>query len=563
MKPIAHPVIILAIFSLWAGCSAHRYQKAADKEAYRLLHEKVTNVHNAGSNFSIEYTNLVKLDHLPVNLIAPDFLGSEGTNEIDAYILDLHEALRLAVKHNRTYQSHKEQLYLSALNLSLARHQWTPVFSGSTSTRVAAQVDEASGSQSGSTSDHLVEKQQISNSGTINANLLVRDAGMLAASFTTDFLRFIVGDSRTVTSSRVAATFTRPLLRNAGYRQQIENLTLAERSLLYDLRDFTQYRKDFSIQVASAYYRLLGLRDSVKNSFLNLQSSKRNADRTTRLAEEGRVTQADLGRLEQQKLDAEAAFTSAVREYNESLNNFKMQQLGMPVKLKIVLDDKELEQLGIVHPKINVEDAIKTAFTCRLDLKNIQDRHEDSIRNVALSKNFLHAQVDLVANGGFSSAQKQGSGFAMPNPERYNWNAGLDVNLPFDRKAERNSYCNALISEKRAARDVEEKEDQIRLDVIESWRTLEQAKRSHEISELSVKLAERRAREQELLGEIGRVNAMDQVDSQNALNASKNERTRTLVTHNIARLQFWINMGILYIKDSGIWEETDKPVANK
>jgi hypothetical protein len=27
------------------------------------------------------------------------------------------------------------------------------------------------------------------------------------------------------------------------------------------------------------------------------------------------------------------------------------------------------------------------------------------------------------------------------------------------------------------------------------------------------------------------------------------------VTHTIARLQFWNNMGILYIKDNGQWED--------
>jgi len=36
---------------------------------------------------------------------------------------------------------------------------------------------------------------------------------------------------------------------------------------------------------------------------------------------------------------------------------------------------------------------------------------------------------------------------------------------------------------------------------------------------------------------------------------SKNQRTQALVTHTIARLQFWNNMGILYIKPTGQWEE--------
>jgi hypothetical protein len=61
--------------------------------------------------------------------------------------------------------------------------------------------------------------------------------------------------------------------------------------------------------------------------------------------------------------------------------------------------------------------------------------------------------------------------------------------------------------------------------------------------------------EQSLLSEVGRSRAQDQVDAQNALIDSKNQRTQALVTHTIARLQFWNNMGILYIKDNGQWEE--------
>ena len=31
--------------------------------------------------------------------------------------------------------------------------------------------------------------------------------------------------------------------------------------------------------------------------------------------------------------------------------------------------------------------------------------------------------------------------------------------------------------------------------------------------------------------------------------------TQALVAHTIARLQFWNNLGIIYIKDNGQWEE--------
>jgi outer membrane protein TolC len=150
----------------------------------------------------------------------------------------------------------------------------------------------------------------------------------------------------------------------------------------------------------------------------------------------------------------------------------------------------------------------------------------------------------------------------VPDIDRYNWSAGLNLNLPLERKAERNAYRASLITYEAAKRTFEQQADQIKLDVRNGWRALDQAKRNYEINEIGVKLAERRVEEQNLLAELGRARAQDQVDAQNALNDSKNQLTQALVSHTIARLQFWNNLGILYIKDNGQWEEVADAKSN-
>jgi outer membrane protein TolC len=165
--------------------------------------------------------------------------------------------------------------------------------------------------------------------------------------------------------------------------------------------------------------------------------------------------------------------------------------------------------------------------------------------------------LDLTATAGFASPQENHN-FGVPDPARYNWSAGANLDLPLERTAERNSYRAALIAQQRATRALEQQRDQIELQVRDSWRTLEQARRAYQISEIGVKLAERRVEEQELLAELGRAKAMDQVDAQNSLLSSKDQLTQALVAHTVARLQFWDNMGILYIKDHGQWQEPDK-----
>ena len=536
-----------------AGCSANHYRKSADKEVYSTIASKTPLVPNMDPRFTIEQANLLLPEGLPHNTNVEPFLGPEGEHERGASVLGLETALGIGIHSSRSYQSRKEQLYLSGLSLTLARHDFAPIFS--------AQGDVNYGGETQpSTSDNLVEQQRVDASGSVGASWLIRDVGKLTTALTVDFIHFVTGDSRTVSESQLTATFARPLLRNAGFKLEMENLTQAERQLVYDLRDFTRYRKDFSVQIATAYYGVLGNRDAARNLFLNLQSSRKNAERSRALAQEGRITQADLGRLEQQVLSAESAWINAVRNYQQGLDNFKIQ-LGLSVDTNLVLDDHELAVLQIRDPNLSVDDSIHIALAARLDYLNSKDELADAERKLGVAANFLKPQVDFATTVSLNSNPDRNSGLQLPDPQRYSWSAGLHIDPGLDRTAERNAYRTALISVNRAARGVTQQEDDIKLQVRDSWRTLDQAKRNYQISELGVNLAERRVEEQNLLAELGRAKAQDQVDAQNDLSNSKNQRTQALVTHTIARLQFWSNLGILYIKENGQWEENQNANA--
>jgi len=544
-----------------AGCTSSHYRKSADKEAYRAIRAKSTLVTNMDSNFHIEQTNVLSMTRFPISTNVETFLGPEGERERGAHILTLEDALSLAIDFSRGYQTRKEQLYASALNLTLSRHAFAPIFSASAEPTYSVQTKKVTTTVTNLLThttnmiDHLVEDRDVTAVGTsVNADWLIRDLGRISAAFTTDFTRFFTGGPRAITDSKLSGMFTRPLLRNAGFKQEMEALTQAERKLLYDLRDFTRFRKDFSVQVATAYYGILRNRDTARNSFLNLQSSQKNAERSRALAREGRITQSDLGRLEQQELSTESTWIDSVRSYQQALDNFK-RQLGITLEVPIVLDGRELDVLRILDPDLKLEDSIRIALAARLDYLNLKEQLEDAEREVKLAANALLPKIDLTANAAIDSNHADSKGLPLPDPKRYSYSAGLIIDPGLDRKAERNDYRAALITRDQAARAIDDKEDEIKVQVRDSWRTLDQAKRTYEISEVGVKLAERRVEEQNLLAELARAKAQDQVDAQNALIDSKNQRTAALVGHTIARLQLWDNLGILYIKDNGQWEE--------
>ena len=189
----------------------------------------------------------------------------------------------------------------------------------------------------------------------------------------------------------------------------------------------------------------------------------------------------------------------------------------------------------------------------RLDLENVRDRLQDVERRIRIAADGLQADLDLTVSGNVSS--RPGSGFQLPDLDQRSWTASLGIDLPINRKRERNNYRSALIAFDRAQRQYDQFVDQMKLDIQDGWRNLEQRRREFEISEVRVELSQNRREEELLKRELGLGLALDLVDAQNDLINSQNQRTSALISHTIARLGFWRDMGILFIKDNGQWEE--------
>ncbi|MBI2947122.1 MAG: TolC family protein [Verrucomicrobia bacterium] len=552
-------LILLAAVAL-SGCSTAHYRKSADREAAKMIAEKAPAVPNMDPAFTIEQDKKILLEGYPTATNEEAAFGPDKAVEVGASMITLDDALSLGVKHSRTYQNQKEQVFLEGLSLTLARHRFTPIFSAGASetyqTRVLAveeEIERLTGTQLVRETQVVREQQHsLSGRGNVGGDLLLRTGGRLAVDFTTDFLRFLTGDSRWALSSRLGASLTQPLLRGAGYKVTMENLTQAERNLLYALRDYVQFRREFSVDVATSYYQVLQNKDEARNAWLGYQNFKQNVERETAFAAEGQRTQTALGQLQQAELSTETQWINAVRSYKQSLDQFKIL-LGLPTDARVVLDDRELERLQIIHPNIEVNEAVKTALETRLDLQNARNRFEDAARRTGVAANAFLPDLNLILRGDIDS--QPGNRPLALDFETARWTVGTDINLPLDRKAERNAYRSSLIAYERAGRNLQLAVDQIKLEIHDAWRALDQARRNYENSEIGVKLSERRVEEQELLTELGRGIARDLVDARKDLISARNQRTSALIRHTLARLQFWRDMGILFIQQNGKWDE--------
>lgn len=406
--------------------------------------------------------------------------------------------------------------------------------------------------------NEIRNERSVSGDTNLGVSILLKGGARIAVGITSNFLRFLTGDPNVQTSSALVASITQPLLRGRGKDVNAEVLTQAERDVLYQLRSFQRFRQEFAVQVASGYYSVLRARDAARNNYQGYLAFQRSVDRERALYEANRTTLTALGRIEQSLLNTENSWVDSVRNYKQALDQYKIL-LGLSTDSNVILDDSELAELnerGLMHPSLMSEDAVSVALAARLDLYNTRDEKDDSERRIKVAANALLPDLDLVVTGSANSVPGDDT-FNELDFQRARWSAGFDVDLGLDRKAERNAYRSSLIGYDRAIRELSLAEDSVKLDVREAWRNLDQAKRNYDNRKLALDLAARRVEEQDLRAEIGEAIVLDQVDAQNDYISAQNELTDAIVRHTIARLEFWRDMGILYIKENGQWEEVN------
>ena len=523
-------VLGIAVILGLAGCSPEQHKAEADKEVYQIIDNKWQGDFGHKSNYIISDSNIPP---------SPDDIRIDQAVPASG-VINLAQSVAIATAYNREYQRQKEQLYLKALDLTLARHQFARQWFGTVDARYRNDSED----------------EKVDSGGGVGFNQLLADGARISVDIAMDWTRFLTGDPRTSLASILSASASQPLLRGRGRQVVQENLTQSEREVLYQIRSFNRYRKDFVVSIADNYYRVLELKASVtnaENSYFRLLESKKRLEIE---AEAGQARPFDVDEAEQQALGAENRWVQSQQSYERVLDEFKVT-LSLPPSADIELDENELkalEELGIIEPGYELDDAVETAFFRRLDITNSKDRVDDAARKVVVAADGLGVELNLVGSAGVGSTPETDFGRLQFN--RGNYSLGLESNdLGLDRKAERNAYREALIAMEQQQRQYEIDRDRMELGVRQALRALKAEAEQYRIQKMALELAVRRLETQKLLLEIGQGNVRLLLESEGALLEAQNDVTSALVAHAIAKLGFFRDIGILQVKPDGMWEQ--------
>ena len=519
--------LLLTGLVLLLGCTQARYRRAADNEVYRIVQSAEQKIFGHTNQFDIDtrYSHRKPTD-IPASEIVDDRQHTNGR------LLTLQEALSLAVTNSRDYQFEKERLYLTALTLTGERHEFTPHFFSST---VAA------------TFDRTPDGTQVSGVGTdLSFGKLLQSGGRVSLGLANTLLHYYTGNPQTAFSTAFAE-LRQPILRGFGWKNPaVENLTQAERNVIYAIRNFGFFQDQFAAEIVGDYFALLNQKDVIRNRYTNYLGRVRSTQRLMERADRERPS--DIGQTRQAELTAKNNYVNAVAQYQTALDQFKVS-LGIPIGERIQLDDSLLRELaakGLVPVDIDSEEAFRLAVNKQLTILNAIDQYEDAKRRVLVAADQLRPGLDFVGN---ASIDTEGNDYLKFDPDRARVGLGGTLDLPFDRHSERNEYRRRLVTFEQQLRDLSLTLDQLKDSIERGLRTLNQRKETFEIQTNALGVANTRVEAAVANLEAGRAEIRELVEAQDAQINAQNAVTQAIVQYQEARLELMLQIGLL---DTGL-----------
>ncbi|QJW95869.1 TolC family protein [Frigoriglobus tundricola] len=372
------PKFLFAAALAVAGCSRAHYRKSADRETYPILaaNESLAPGYDIGR---------LRLEPAPVSRLADPFnpdrppkppddpaaavlmnhpykfrgyshWGRDGyTNAIEApdweralplgpdgvLKLDTRSAAEIALVNSREYQTNLETVYEAALALTLNRFEFDLHWLGQNATTYTHF----------GTGGVPTETNTLTSTTTAGFTRNLAAGGQLTAEFINNLTYQYTGGTGQFGSS-ILVGLTQPLIRGFGRQVRLEELTQAERNVLYAVRTYARFRKSFYVGVTAGTGGYLGLLLQLQQ-LRNAESILKQQEETYRLYSElfrgGRASVVDVDVIYQGLQGSRLAVLNAKLSLENGLDAYKLQ-LGMPPRLPVELDDGPLGRFVLTAP---------------------------------------------------------------------------------------------------------------------------------------------------------------------------------------------------------------------
>ena len=339
-------VAALAAIAVTGGCTRAYYHDYADRDVYNILKERLIDWrwkvperpveaspisrmadlndpnhealvtddvgarhYQVSSRFPFEYHGWKKRGVTPIeDLSWQPYVPLESDGKV---LLSKDSIMRIAMVNSRDYQFAFENVYLSALSLTLARFQFmiqgfsnwgafyspltadgTPFTSPTTTVGTISSPGTApitNAAKPAATPPNLNNQLLLTAANGFNLNLM--SGGQFLVNLANSIVFEFSNKGVQVVSPNLTVSFVQPLLRGAWARVVTQSLSLQERSVLYNLRAFAEFRRQFYVSfvtgatgasfnstfgASTGYLALLNQLQLIRNLEKNVESSRQN-----------------------------------------------------------------------------------------------------------------------------------------------------------------------------------------------------------------------------------------------------------------------------------------------
>jgi outer membrane protein TolC len=291
-------------------------------------------------------------------------------NDQGQVLLDRETVIQLARLQSPDYQSELENLYLSALDVTFERFRFDSQFFGGYSTFFTADGPaRSSGRQS-----QLAINSDIAR--ILEWRRRLAGGGELVVGLANSLVWQFAGPDEYTATSLLDFSLVQPLLRAAGRAVVLEELTQSQRNLLANIRQMVRYRRAFYADVMTGrstgpgpspgglslgalttgptsgnggLLSLMAQQVRIRNQRANVAGLRDSLEQLQELYEAGRIDSLQLAQTRQALYDAQSRLLSLQTQYEDGLDQYKIQ-LGLPPGLEVTVDDPLLRPFDLIDP---------------------------------------------------------------------------------------------------------------------------------------------------------------------------------------------------------------------
>ncbi|HMO14842.1 MAG TPA: TolC family protein [Pirellulaceae bacterium] len=314
----------------------------------------------------------------------PDWLAYVPINERGELVLDEEAAVLLGLLHSVEFQTQREALYLSALEVSLQRFGFdAQLFAG------LGSFFRSNGPARGGANTLGIEGGRVTlrRLGVTGSTLVIGLANSIVWNFS--------GPTNQSANTLINVSLVQPLLRGAGRDRILESLTQAERNLLADVRKMERFRQGFYLTIttgrnpgggvgsnslappplaptqAGGFLGLLSNLQAIRIQERNVREQEEVLAQFQAFFREERITLLQVTQIETNLYNAQRQLAQLRLNYQNALDQYKLS-LGLPPDLPVIIKDSTLSQFELISDTLGENQNEITQIRKRIGVALIQ-----------------------------------------------------------------------------------------------------------------------------------------------------------------------------------------------